>query len=313
MQQGQNTHVPVLLEPILNNLPEKLSNNNFFDGTFGGGGYSKRFLEQGYNVFACDLDQTALDKKNERICSDLLPNLVTKQANFAEYINNFEDNFFTGIVLDLGFSSNQLTYSNRGFSYQNVDEDFDLRYNISSNSTTEPAYKKIAKLKRWEELGKVIYTYSGDNFSGKIARHIVEDKIQKGVELKTVGDFVNVITESIPAKFKNKTNATLSRVWQAIRIWVNGEFEALERFLPIASKKLTIGGRLYVVCFHSLEDKIVTKFMRQVSKKYFVDDYGNQEQDYRFITSKPIVPSEDEITQNIRSRSATLRIIERVK
>lgn len=311
---SENVHVPVMLDEVENYLfNEDFTAKKVFDGTFGGGGYTKSFLEKGAQVWACDLDGTAI----ERFLGNSDENdLTLAESNYAEYITTFEDGFFDGIVLDLGFSSNQLAFSGRGFSYQNKEEILDLRYDDTRGL---PAWKKMAKLKDFKDLGKVLYEYSGEKLAGKISRSLFEfrydlvlsKKVKKGEGL-TVGEVVDIIVEAIPKKFQNKTNAILSRIWQAMRIWVNNEFESIERFLPKAINKLKPGGRLCIVSFHSLEDKIITKFMRRVSKPITVDDYGNKEWDYELLTKKALKPSEDEVEANPRSRSAVLRVLRRV-
>jgi 16S rRNA (cytosine1402-N4)-methyltransferase len=306
---SKNAHIPVLLEPIV----EIIKNNSksevkIFDGTLGGGGYTQRFLELGYIVHAGDLDTDAIESfrtKNKDLYKD---KLFLENGNFADLIGNFDDGYFDIIVLDLGFSSNQLEYSDRGFSYQKDDELLDLRYDPHSGL---PCYKKLQKLKKPDDLWTVIYTNSGESMSRPIAKAVFDYVQLQNKPIYSVAEIREVIIQSIPKKFIKHKNAILSRVWQALRIWTNHEFDSLEKFLNITYKKLAIGGLLCIVSFHSLEDKIVTKFMRNLSKPIELDGYGNKAQYYKLLTPKPILPTEQEIEQNPRSRSAMLRVLKR--
>jgi 16S rRNA (cytosine1402-N4)-methyltransferase len=300
MEQQTNNHTPVLIDNILDiiNIEFNDSMLSVFDGTLGGGGYTNRFLDKGYSVVACDLDKTVIDLSKEKI---LNLNFACYQGNFSEIIGDYTD-FFDIIVVDLGYSSNQLDFSNRGFSYQKEDEEFDLRYN---NDISIPAWKLICE-QPVEKLGKIIFNNSGETFANKIANSL------KQQDIKYVKDVKNSIESIIPAKFYKKRNAILSRVWQAFRIEINQEFENLNIFLDKSLNALKKNGLLMVVDFHSLEDKIVTKFMRDQAKPIVIDDFGNKVINYKLLTKKPITPSEDEIDDNIRSRSASLRILKKL-
>jgi 16S rRNA (cytosine1402-N4)-methyltransferase len=321
---NQNVHIPVLLNEVISNLTDSDSDNsisaesslkektyNFFDGTLGGGGYTNLLYNtlssktgvKDFEIYACDLDDEAISNFEAR------DKITLKCANFANYIQEFEDGFFDGIMVDLGFSSNQLEYSGRGFSYQNDDEELDLRYNQESG---QPLWQHLAYIRDVKTLGKQIYEYSGEELSFKIAHKIMDYK-SAGGKIFTVGDLKKIVIEAIPAKFQKNKFSILSRVWQSFRIIINKEFEALGNFLPTAAQKLKVGGKLAVVCFHSLEDKLVTKFMREVSRMHETDEYGNKEQFYKLVTKQAILPSIQEITDNSRSRSATLRIVQRLK
>jgi|LakMenEpi03Aug12_release.lakeMendotaPanAssembly.Ray.scaffolds.fasta_scaffold19189_4 16S rRNA (cytosine1402-N4)-methyltransferase len=325
----KNEHIPVLLDPIIEFLKKQNSQTpkNIFDGTFGGGSYSKSFLDLGCDVFACDRDPQAIelaeqnfgyylnsdssDSEHEspNLEPNLTPKLQLKKASYTDFIEDFEEDFFDGIVLDLGFSSNQLAFSGRGFSYQNTHEPLDLRYDTVSS---KPCYTKLKQLKSPFELQKIIYTYSGEQLSKRLANAIFDEYIMSNRDSLKVGEMSQILVDSIPAKLKHKQKGILSRVWQALRIWTNQELEELENFLPKAVQKLTKNGLLMVVSFHSLEDKIVTKFMRNLSKPRQVDDYGNTIQNFQILTPKATLPTELEIQQNPRSRSAMLRVIQKI-
>lgn len=297
----------MLLEEVcgfLGEIPES-STLRLFDGTLGGGGYTSRFLQQGWQVFACDLDVAAI--ANFRATSQCAASCTLKQANFANYIQEFPDSFFDGIVLDLGFSSNQLAFGRRGFSYQSTQDPFDLRYDTSSG---QPVWQKILQLPNAYALQKILYGYSGETLSQPLASALYQ-LLQQKRSCLTVAAVVAGLTGAIPARFRHRRNAILSRIWQALRIWTNSELESLKLFLNLAPSKLRPGGRLAIVCFHSLEDKIVTHTMRQLARPQVVDDFGNKLQTFQLLTRKAIVPSAAEVATNRRSRSARLRVLER--
>jgi 16S rRNA (cytosine1402-N4)-methyltransferase len=312
-----NYHIPVLLNEVIDQLliskldilPKEIE---FFDGTLGGGGYSQKLLDTALEsnikikLTSSDLDKTAIERVNEYIKVPNNCEFYTLHSNFADAIETFNDQSLDGICVDLGFSSNQLEISGRGFAYLKPEEPLDLRYDIEE---TDSCSQKLLKLKSADELAKALYHYSGEPYSRKIAELIY------GMNKKTpwlVQDMIDVVIQVLPAKAMKYKNPTLSRVWQGLRIWTNDEFGSLEKFLPIALNKLKIGGRLGVVCFHSLEDKIVTNYFRGMSKAVNTDKFGNKTFDYKIITTKGILPSELEVAQNNRSRSAILRVIERI-
>jgi len=308
-----NHHKPVLIDDIITFINKVSDCDNrciFFDGTFGGGGYTRQLLNLG-RVFSCDSDQNAVDRGVEMFSEELkCRSLELKNKRFDNYIKEFEDEYFDFVVADLGFSSNQLSQSDRGFSYKNLSQSLDLRYDSESG---RPCWKLLYGVKTVDNLRKVIYTYSGEEYSKRIAQTLFDLIKSKefGAEL-TVGEVVNAVKSAIPDRHKKHSNAILSRVWQALRIWTNDEFEVLNEFLNTSIHKVKHNGYIMIVCFHSLEDKIVTKFMRSAARPIEMDDFGNKEQFYDIITKKPIVPSTTEIEQNVRSRSATLRILKKI-
>ena len=303
-----NNHKPVLIQAVAEYSHLIKNKLNVFDGTFGGGGYSDFFLNSNdsVKVYACDLDKNAI---NYYFLNNLKNNnLQLVNDSFEVYISQFNESFFDIIVADLGYSSNQLDFSDRGFSYLKGGEMLDLRYD---NSSLLPVYKKIRLLKSDQELSKIIFRYSGETFSSRIGKNLFTFITSTNNPIH-VSETVEVIIKAIPKNFLHKKNAILSRVWQALRVWVNNEFDTLENFLVLSLDKLKPCGMLMITCFNSLEDKIVTKFMRDMSKKNVIDDFGNTEQFFEIITKKPITPSQTEIENNIRSRSATLRIIKKL-
>ncbi len=313
------------------------------DGTLGGGGYTIAIIKllqkykQSYQLYSCDLDSVAIKRAGRRLTDELafeksrgeLPQFTTKyqldyilnpsskvhqevclvQGNFADVVNQLGEGSMDYIILDLGFSSNQLEVDHRGLSYLQVSDSLDLRYD--QDSRVEPLWLKLKHIKGHPELTKILFNSSGEKLSPRIAGRIIEAR-DRGLTIETVGDLVDIITESIPKIMYKNRYGILSRVWQALRIWVNGEFQALEDFLPIAQIKLNSGGRIGIVSFHSLEDKIVAKNFRLVSQGVEVDDYGNKEFDFVHLTARALLPNQKEVESNPRSRSATMRILERV-
>ena len=284
-----NQHKPVLLSKVLEYLSPSRG-GVYFDGTLGGGGHSKAILNTGGELFASDLDERA--KNNIK---GLKIGFIHDSSDRA--IKRFENNHFDGVLADLGYSSNQLTYTDQGFSYQQEGV-LDLRYNKDSGEATHVKIKKINE----KELNDIIYRYSGEKHARVIAKAITHTKPQTTQELR------EVVVESIPGYVKKEP--ILSRVWQSLRIWTNDEFRLLENFLEVAPNKLKPGGRLAIICFHSLEDKMVTKKFRELSKP-ISDEYGNKRYNYKLITKKGVKPTEQEIEENIRSRSAILRVLEK--
>jgi 16S rRNA (cytosine1402-N4)-methyltransferase len=332
INSNHNTHIPVLIDPILNIIRShiiklKLTTNNskirVFDGTLGGGGYTKAIYDLDpdlVEIHSCDLDIKALDRvvtgfsiaysvdtlnsnKKNTFASFNNHTINLYHANFADCITSFEDNFFDFIIADLGFSNNQMRLDHKGFSYQNPDELLDLRYDQEQGI---PASQFLNKTNT-KEIARVLFDHSGEQFSNKIALKISDHLLT--APISTVGDLVLCVKQAIPQKFSNKTNSTLARVWQSLRIHINDEFGSLERFLAASVSKLRPSGSLMVVNFHSLEDKRTTSFMRQLSLPTFEDEYGNKKFDYTLETKKPIVPDSKELENNPQSRSATLRIL----
>lgn len=304
-----NTHIPVLLDECVNLLKiDNIIDENVkvFDGTFGGGGYTNAFLKSDNRVFvtATDLDPYAIQRGNLNFANEINSHRLTLiNSNFAQTVSTLEDNAYSLIIVDLGFSNNQLKIDPKGFSYLKTTDLLDLRYNHNQGSPVSQFLNTASKV----EISKVIYNYSGETFANRIATKIEEVRGSKPIV--TVADLVNIIEISIPQKFRNKKNQILSRVWQSLRIHINDEFTSLETFVNIAPTKLKVGGVLAVINFHSLEDKITTKFMRNLTKPTSEDVYGNKKYDFELITKKPVVPTLQEVERNPQSRSATLRAI----
>jgi 16S rRNA (cytosine1402-N4)-methyltransferase len=301
----KNHHIPVLLSEVSGFVFENSLVPVVFDGTFGGGGYSTLFLEKGAEVYTTDLDTSVYDRYF--LSHSKTPHLHTYFGNFADVIQEFESGFFSSIVADLGYSSNQLEEGGRGFSYHQLNDFLDLRYDQSKG---RGLLENLSKVGSNDNLGKILFQYSGETMSRRIAGQIFDDFRAK--KLVVVADLITSIDKVISKELWHKRNGIYSRIWQALRIWVNDEFVNLELFLNRSIDKLAPNGQLIVVCFHSLEDKIVTKFMRNAAKPLEIDDFGNTIRSFELITKKAIVPTDAEVDENIRSRSATLRVLKKL-
>jgi 16S rRNA (cytosine1402-N4)-methyltransferase len=282
-----NYHIPVLLHEAIQGL--KISKGKrFIDATFGGGGHSKHILEEGGEVLAIDTDSDAL--KEAQSIHDT--KFKIHQGNFQDIEQIAEEEQFSpvdGVLFDLGVSSHQLDEENRGFSYKYPDAVFDLRLNQHEGI---PA-SELINHETEDRLATIIGTYGEEEHCRSIAHIVVHSRMKNPI--KTTGDVLRIVEKAVGAGIRNET---ASRVFQAFRIAVNDELGALKKGLIQAEHILSPGGRIAVISFHSLEDRIV--------KQFFLKP------EFRVITKKPIIPSEKEIMTNRRSRSAKLRIAEKL-
>lgn len=284
-------HQPVLLKEVLKYLNPQ-SGENFVDCTVGLGGHSFAILEKtgpDGKVLGLDLDNKSLEilkeKGNER--------LILAQANFSDLKKAAKENNFisiNGILLDLGISSWQIEQSSRGFSFQGS-EPLDMRLDPSNNDLTA---REI--INNWPEgrLVEIFRDYGGERFSRRIARQIVNSRKSKAIE--TTDQLVGLIIRAYPRRRVRRIHPA-TKIFQALRIAVNDELENLRKALPEATDILMPQGRIVVISFHSLEDKIVKNFFREKAKEGYL----------RILTKKPVGPTIEEITLNRRSRSAKLR------
>lgn len=298
-------HIPVLLKEVIEFLnPEP--NDNFVDCTLGGGGHSLEILEKikpNGKILAIDLDHGALEVFENTISGFGDKERVTLvNGNFADLEDIADKNNFKsvkGILLDLGFSSNQLEEGGRGLSFLK-DEPLDMRLGAISSSgggeRGEVAAEDIINSYRYEDLARIFREYGEERNAGRIAKTICE--YRKKNKIKTTGQLVEVVSK---VNYRSRIHPA-TRVFQALRIAVNQELDNLEKVLPQAVKILEPKGRLAVISFHSLEDRIVKHFFR--NKK--------QEGALNILTKKPFRPSEQEAMANPRSRSAKLRVAEKI-
>lgn len=288
-------HVPVLTKELID-LLEPRASQNFIDCTVGSGGHTKAILEKTAlrgKVLAIDQDAESI-KTAKRVLQKSRSRITFVQGNFAnlsEIVKQQKFQKVRGIVFDLGYSSDQLEERGRGLSFQKT-EPLDMRYNPQIQNSAA----KIVNYASRQELEKILKEYGEEKFARQIAKHIVSKR--RDTQITTTTELVHIIEEAIPVSHGKEKIHVATRTFQALRIAVNRELENLTSALPQALKIVEPGGKIGVISFHSLEDRIV---------KHFFRDTENIE----IITKKPITPSEEEIKENPRSRSAKLRVAEK--
>jgi 16S rRNA (cytosine1402-N4)-methyltransferase len=291
-------HVPVLLDEVLSHLALK-PGDDVADATLGGGGHASALLEAigppgrllGIEWDARTLEETR--KKLERFGSRAM--LVHgNYRNLEQFARACGIPSLSGILIDLGYSSFQIDDASRGFSFRH-DGPLDMRYDASGDLTASDIVNGWSK----EDLIRILRDYGEERAAGRIADTIVRDR--ERFMISTTGQLAAIVASAVPERFrggKPKTHPA-TQTFQALRIAVNDELGNLEAFLPEAVKLLKPGGRLAVISFHSLEDRIV--------KRYF-----EESKELETLTAKPITPSEKEVAANPRSRSAKLRIAQKI-
>ena len=306
-------HYSVLLEESISNLNIK-EDGIYVDATLGFAGHSSEILkriQKGY-LFAFDQDIDACQASNLKL-SKVGNNFKIINDNFVNIKKRLEENnihYVDGILYDLGVSSPQLDIASRGFSYHN-EARLDMRMNQNSSLS---AYEVVNNYSE-KALTDIFYKYGEEKYAKKIASNIV--KYRENKEIVTTLELVDIIKSSIPFKAMRESHPA-RKVFQAIRIEVNDELNVLKTSLEDAIKLLNINGRICVITFHSLEDRIVKEIFNKYTKvnqelnnlPFIPEEYLPN---YKLINTKVIIPSNKELTENNRSRSAKLRVIERVK
>jgi len=303
-------HQPVLLNEALASLNIRPS-GIYIDATFGRGGHSRAILQQldeAGRLIAFDQDPQAVEFAQQNFADE--PRLTIEHCNFNQVESVIEQlglaGKIDGVLMDLGVSSPQLDDAERGFSFLRSGP-LDMRMDTAQGIT---AAQWLAKVKP-ADLINVLKKYGEEKFAKRIATAIVEIREQR--EITETGDLATIISNAIPVKEKHKHPAT--RSFQAIRIYVNQELQAVEQGLEGAASVLAIGGRLSVISFHSLEDRIVKRFMRdRSSRPKLPAGLPVMEADIEVpfqLVSKPVVAGEEELKRNPRARSARLRVLER--
>lgn len=305
-------HEPVMSKEVLDFLQPK-KNQNFVDCTVGGAGHARAILQKTSprgKLLGLDWDQQAVSRAME-ILADFRDRVTLVKANYIDikkvvYERKF--NSIDGILLDLGLSSDQLQASGRGFSFQKS-ELLDMRFSLENDLTAE----KI--LNRWDkkELIKIFREFGEEKQANKIAQAVCQAR--KEQPIKTTLQLVELIIKNKKLDKRRKIHPA-TQIFQALRIAVNNELENVKLGLQECLEVLEPGGRLAVITFHSLEDRIVKKYFQQESKDCLCPPEipecrcGHKAQ-LKILTKKPVCPSDDEITKNFRSRSAKLRVIEK--
>lgn len=306
--QTNEFHKPVLLETVLDFLITDI-NGIYFDGTLGGGGYSEAILNKlsrEGRLIATDLDDAAINFCKKKFESENRITIVKENfKNIKQILEDLKIEKINGAVLDLGISSYQIDTASEGFSYR-FETDFDLRFDKSKGT---PAYEIINDLEA-KEIADILRTYGEEKFAFKIAREI--ENYTKKKKIRTTKEIVEIVSKVTP---RHKLNDTLSRIFQAFRIYVNDELENLKEFLNDVVDLVKSGGRIVIVSYHSLEDRIVKEFFNQNSQECSCPpEYDRcicgKKLRLKKLTKKIITPSDEEIKLNPRSRSAKLRAAE---
>ena len=295
-------HLPVLLEEVLNVLDCR-SGRVYVDGTVGGGGHSREILERSSpagKVIGLDWDEEALERARKNL-SPFAGRFELRRANYRvckSVLESLSIPGVDGVLLDLGVSSEQLESRDRGFSFR-WDAPLDMRMSQETMTTARDLVRKLPAA----ELETLLREFGEERWARRIARNIVRRR-QKA-PLRTTRELVEVIERSVPPQRRGIHPAT--RTFQALRISVNEELDNLKGFLAHAPELLKPGGRLCIISYHSLEDRIVKNRFREWAR-----GEERKRTPVRLLTPKPVVPSEEEISRNPRARSAKMRAIEKL-
>lgn len=306
-------HIPVLLEQTIEGLNVK-PDGIYVDGTLGGAGHSYEICKRLNNglLIGIDQDMDAIKAAKERL-HEFKDRVIIENDNFKNIPevlkrNNIEK--VDGILLDIGVSSYQLDQEERGFSYQS-NAPLDMRMNKAADFSARDIINSYSE----NELYRVIRDYGEENWAKRIAKFIVQTRQQKPIE--TTGELVEIIKRAIPAANRREGPHPAKRTFQAIRIEVNNELEVLKEAISASISVLKEGGRLCIITFHSLEDRIVKGVFAKLSNPCtcppdFPICVCNKAAGIKIITRKPISESEDQLKKNPRARSAKLRVAERI-
>ena len=306
-------HISVLLNECIDNLnitPDGI----YVDGTMGGGGHSLEIAKRltTGRVICIDQDPNAHEAAGKRLADykDRITFVRDNFGNIANILDSLGIEKIDGMLLDIGVSSHQLDEAERGFSYQQ-DAPLDMRMNPDRPFS---AYDVVNGYDE-DELDRVIFTYGEERWARRIAQFIVKEREAKPIE--TTGELVDIIKKAVPKGARKDGPHPAKRTFQAIRIEVNGELEVLQRAIDDVAARLAVGGRLCIITFHSLEDRIVKEAFRKqenpcICPPQFPVCVCGKKPLGRVITRKPILPSKEELEENPRSRSAKLRVLEGV-
>ena len=308
------SHRSVLLDECIEGLNIK-PDGIYVDGTAGGGGHSYHIAERltgGGRLIAIDRDDAAIAAAGERLkpFADRVTIVRNNFSSIADVCMMLGVDKIDGVLLDLGVSSYQLDTAERGFTH-NADAPLDMRMDRRG----ELDAFTVVNTYSFDQLKKVIYNYGEERFAPKIASAIVNRREKELI--KTTGELVDIIKSAIPAAAREGGHHPAKRTFQAIRIEVNGELDAIEPTIRSATKLLAPGGRIAIITFHSLEDRIVKQTYAELAKgcdcpKSLPICVCGKKPEVDVLTRKPILPSAEEIESNPRSRSAKLRIAEKI-
>lgn len=306
-------HISVLLNECIDNLNIR-PDGIYVDGTMGGGGHSLEIAKRltTGRLICVDQDPNAHEAAGKRLAEykDRITFVRDNFGNIANILDSLGIEKIDGMLLDIGVSSHQLDEAERGFSYQQ-DAPLDMRMNPDRPFS---AYDVVNGYDE-DELDRVIFTYGEERWARRIAQFIVKEREAKPIE--TTGELVDIIKKAVPKGARKDGPHPAKRTFQAIRIEVNGELEVLQRAIDDVAARLAVGGRLCIITFHSLEDRIVKEAFRKqenpcICPPQFPVCVCGKKPLGRVITRKPILPSKEELEENPRSRSAKLRVLEGV-
>ena len=306
--ESRKYHIPVMLGEVVSAL-RPAPGRVLLDGTAGGGGHTQALLEAGATVIACDRDPEAL-REVSRLLNAYSGRLRLVESNFAEVSERLKElgiEALDGVLLDLGVSSHQLNTPERGFSFQ-TDGPLDMRMSPRIKETAADLVNEWSQ----EELTRIFFEFGEEPAARRVAAHLA--RVRTRSLFVTTQDLVRAIEEVLPRRGP-KNPAT--RIFQALRIAVNGELSALTNALLGLSQSIKPGGRMAIITFHSLEDRIVKRYFREVSQEWidrpeWPAARRNPLHAFRLMNARPVEPSEQEVRQNPRARSAKLRVIERI-
>lgn len=307
-------HKSVLLKETIDSLRIR-PDGIYVDGTLGGGGHAREVLSRlgpDGRLIGIDQDEDAVRAATERLAvfGDRVTVVKSNYAAMAEVLDSLGIGQVDGIYLDLGVSSYQLDTPERGFTYRDEDAPLDMRMDKDSPRTAAD----IVNTYEEKELYRILRDYGEERYAGNIARNLVKRRQEK--PLATTGDLIRVIRASIPLKMQATGGHPAKRTFQAIRIELNQELEVLNRSIDGMIERLKPGGRLAIITFHSLEDRIVKNRFREnenpcVCPPSFPVCVCGRVSRGRVVNRKPIIPTEEEIAGNTRSKSSKLRVFER--
>lgn len=303
-------HIPVMLDECIDALNIK-SDGIYVDGTLGGAGHTSKILEKGVRLhIGIDKDDDALAFAGDRLKG--YDNVRLVKSDFKDFLNVLDGlgiDKVDGVLLDLGISSYQVDNGERGFSYR-VDAPLDMRMDRTRDFSAWDVVNTYSE----GDLKRILFTYGEESWAPKIARNIIEAR--KDSPIDTTLQLVKIIEASIPRKFWG-SGSVAKKSFQAIRIEVNGELDGLDEVLRQMAERLNTGGRLAVITFHSLEDRIVKNVFKEMATDCICDKrvpicMCGHKAIGRLVNKKPIEPSKDELQMNKRSSSAKLRVFERI-
>ena len=302
--RAEDYHVPVMLQECLEGMQLR-PEGCYVDVTFGGGGHSRAILKelQGAGMlYSFDQDPDAAARAPQQPCFTFIASNFRHLARFMDYYDRLGQG--DAILADLGVSSHHFDAMERGFSFRDETPLLDMRMNNRAGLSARDLLNSYEE----EQLADVLYRYGELKQSRSLAKLIV--KARAVAPLQTVGDLIAALR---PALRPDQEKKLLACIFQALRIEVNGELKALEELLEASLRVLRPGGRLVVMTYHSLEDRIVKNFLKGTDDSAEAQIYGTARSAWRLITRKPLVASAEELERNPRSRSAKLRIAERIR